>query len=124
MPPGSRKYRLEDADSILKASLVIPQNKVECGEATDVDDSAATKITLDAPCRRIRVVVNAFSTGAEAVWFAWGSDYTNNVGGRVLVTEQAPLDIVLDEPESEFWVRRTHEGTPGGSTNVAIMGVY
>lgn len=121
MPPGSRRYELGNEISILKAVMVIPQNEVHCGEALDVLDTASMSIVLREPCRRIRVVVDGTNSGTWGVWFSWGRDHTGHAGGRVMVTVQAPLDIVLDDPEDHFWVRRV------GSTatvNVGIMGVF
>ena len=121
MPPGSRRYELEDADSILKAATVIAQNQVYCGEALDILDTASMPIVLSSPCRRIRVVIDGVVSGTWGIWFSWGKDHTDHPGGRVMVTVQAPLDIVLDNPEDHFWVRRI------GSTatvNVSIMGVF
>ena len=121
MPPGSRRYELEDADSILKAVMVIPQNKVCCGEVMDLQVGAGVPITLSSPCRRIRVAVCGVGAGAWGIWFSWGKDYTNNENGRILVTVQAPLDVVLDDPEDHFWVTRISGTDP---VNVGIMGVF
>lgn len=121
MPPGSRMYELEDADSILYASVVIPKNKVECAEALAVVDSATSPLVLGKPCRRIRVTVDANASDTHGVWFTWGSDYTDRAGGRVMVTVSAPLDVVLEDPEDHFYVRRIRSS---GTVNVAIMGVY
>ena len=121
MPPGSRRYLLEDADSILQAVMVIPQNKVCCGEAMDLQVGAGQPITLSSPCRRIRVVVCGVGAGSWGIWLSWGKDYTDNEHGRVLVTVQAPLDIVLDNPEDHFWVTRISGTDP---VNVGIMGAF
>lgn len=121
MPPGGRMYELEDADSILYASVVIPKNKVQCAEALGVVDGSASSLELGEPCRRIRVTVDANVSDTHGVWFTWGSDYTGRAGGRVMVTVGAPLDIVLEDPEDHFYVRRVRSS---GTVNVAIMGVY
>jgi len=122
MPPGVRKHELEDGDSILKAAIVIPQNKVCCGEALAVVHDATSEIVLSKPCRRIRVVVDGSVSTAWSVWFSWGTDHTAHENGRVMVGVAAPLDIVLDEPEDHFYVRRI--ASTATTVNVGIMGVF
>lgn len=121
MPPGSRKYELEDVDSILFRYMVIPQNKVVCGEALGVVDTATSTVVLSKACRRIRIVNEARPADCPGVWVSWGVDHTAHEGGRILVTREEPLEILLENPETTFYFRRTRNF---GTNNVSVMGAY
>ena len=120
MPRGSRKFDLVTAEDILRASLVIPNNKVYCGEALAVVHGTTSAITLSEPCRRIIVTIDSGAGDTHGIWFSWGTDRTNRTGGRVLVSSGRPLDILLDEPEDQFFVRRVRTS---GTINVGIVAV-
>ena len=121
MPPGSRRFELEDVDSILFRYMVIPQNKVVCGEALGVVDTSTSTIVLAKACRRIRIVNEARAADCPGIWVSWGKDHTAHEGGRVLVNRETPLDILLEEPETTFYCRRTRDS---GTNNVCVMGTY
>ena len=118
MPPGKSEFRLDTVHDLLRTLHVVADNKLTIGETGALVHTSAEHVVLAKPVRRIRVMCH--SGTLNPMWFDWGeNDGTGTVGRRISVSPFAPLDIILEHPETSFWFRR---GTSGGDMVGVIIG--